>query len=231
MRWGHATRLPKPPYADSRRHSGVNASILARAPRGNRPPEWSTILAQGLLRPARRSQSCLHTPIRTPVSLHRNLLFAEVLRRPVESAPVRRGFSVEYGRLWNTGRIRPVKPGDDGWGMWRGRAPPLVAGVSLVLLSRKGAVREFGTAGAETNFGATPFCRRQSGRKIRTLTGNKNETFGRINETQDASRRNDRRRRIWADLGRCRSAAADQDRHEHGSNRRSRGRRQGLAAW
>src|SRR3984893_18852596 len=74
MRWGHATRLPKPPYADSRRHSGVNASILARAPRGNRPPEWSTILAQGLLRPARRSQSCLHTPIRTPVSLHRNLL-------------------------------------------------------------------------------------------------------------------------------------------------------------
>src|ERR1700736_5186930 len=86
MRWGHATRLPKPPYADSRRHSGVNASILARAPRGNRPPEWSTILAQGLLRPARRSQSCLHTPIRTPVSLHRNLLFAEVLRRPVESA-------------------------------------------------------------------------------------------------------------------------------------------------
>src|ERR1700730_7799693 len=96
MRWGHATRLPKPPYADSRRHSGVNASILARAPRGNRPPEWSTILAQGLLRPARRSQSCLHTPIRTPVSLHRNLLFAEVLRRPVESA---------LGR--------PVKPGDD----------------------------------------------------------------------------------------------------------------------
>src|ERR1700730_3910510 len=86
MRWGHATRLPKPPYADSRRHSGVNASILARAPRGNRPPEWSTILAQGLLRPARRSQSCLHTPIRTPVSLHRTLLFAEVLRRPVESA-------------------------------------------------------------------------------------------------------------------------------------------------
>src|ERR1700730_12268934 len=96
MRWGHATRLPKPPYADSRRHSGVNASILARAPRGNRPPEWSTILAQDLLRPARRSQSCLHTPIRTPVSLHRNLLLAEVLRRPVESA---------LGR--------PVKPGVD----------------------------------------------------------------------------------------------------------------------
>src|ERR1700716_2588319 len=98
MRWGHATRLPKPPYADSRPRSGVNASILARAPRGNPPPEWSTILAQGLLRPARRSQSCSHTPIRTPVSLHRNLLFAEVLRRPVESA---------LGR--------PVKPGDDGW--------------------------------------------------------------------------------------------------------------------
>src|ERR1700738_567830 len=109
MRWGHATRLPKPPYADSRRHSGVNASILARAPRGNRPPEWSTILAQGLLRPARRSQSCLHTPIRTPVSLHRTLLFAEVLRRPVESA-----------------LDRPVKPGDDDCVcvLSRNRSPP-----------------------------------------------------------------------------------------------------------
>src|SRR5882762_1567762 len=87
MRRGHATRLPKPPYADSRRHPGVNASIFARAPRGNRRPELSAILSLCLWRPAGRSQSCLHTPIRTPVSLHRNLP-AEVLRRPIESAIV-----------------------------------------------------------------------------------------------------------------------------------------------
>src|SRR5712675_2098543 len=89
MRRGHATRLPKPPYADSRRHPGVNASIFARAPRGNRRPELSAILSLCLWRPAGRSQSCLHTPIRTPVSLHRNLP-AEVLRRPIESAWVAR---------------------------------------------------------------------------------------------------------------------------------------------
>src|SRR5258705_11494930 len=85
MRRGHATRLPKPPYADSRRHPGVNASIFARTPRGNRHQELSAILSLCLWRPAGRSQSCLHTPIRTPVSLHRNLP-AEVLRRPIESA-------------------------------------------------------------------------------------------------------------------------------------------------
>src|ERR1700704_2695254 len=103
MRWGHATRLPKPPYADSRRHSGVNASILARSPRGNRPPEWSTIRSQGLLRPAWWLQSSLHTLIRTPVSLHRNLLFAEVLRRPVESAQYAAAFRFYLSPLWNTG--------------------------------------------------------------------------------------------------------------------------------
>jgi len=44
----------------------------------------------------------------------------------------------------------------------------------------------------------------------------------------DGKRR--RRRHAWTDLKRWRSTAADQNRHEHGTNRRSRRRRQGFAA-
>src|SRR6266700_2533585 len=96
MCWWQAARPPEPPYSDSWRHPGVNPSILARAPQSNRLPELSTILSLGLWRPPWRSQSCSHTPIRTPpVSLHRNLL-AEVLRRSVDSAA-----------------NRPIKSGDD----------------------------------------------------------------------------------------------------------------------
>src|SRR4249919_3359857 len=60
----------------------------------------------------------------------------------------------------------------------------LVAGLSLVL-----------------TFAQVPFRPRHQERTIRAPAGNKmktkNQTFGRINETQDASRRHGRHRRIW----------------------------------
>jgi len=60
-------------------------------------------------------------------------------------------------------------------------------------------------------------------RFVHPVYDEKTRHVGRTNETQDTSRRNDRRRHAWADLKRWRSTAADQNRHEYGSNRRSRG--------
>src|SRR3954469_15318874 len=78
MCWWHAAGTPEPPHADSRRHPGVNRSFIARAPQGNRRPKLSTALSPCLSWPAWRSQSCPHTPIRTPpIALHRNLLLQE----------------------------------------------------------------------------------------------------------------------------------------------------------
>src|SRR6202171_3650389 len=66
-------------------------------------------------------------------------------------------------------------------------------------------------------------------RFVHPIYDQKTRHMGMINETQDTSRRNDRRRHAWADLKRWRSTAADHNRHEHAADRWSGGRRQGLA--
>src|SRR3981189_2259110 len=112
MCWWHAARPPEPPYADTRRHPGVNRSIPARAPQGNRPPELSTILSLGLWRSAWRSQSCSHTPIRTaPVSLHRNLPLLRCCDDRLNPPSIPETTATGPRSRGVLGR--PVKPGDD----------------------------------------------------------------------------------------------------------------------
>jgi len=63
MSWRHAARPPEPAYSDRRRYPGLNRSILARSPQGNRSPERPIIPSQSFSR-----TTCPHTV------LHRNLL-------------------------------------------------------------------------------------------------------------------------------------------------------------
>src|SRR6478752_7703009 len=107
MSWRHAARPPEPAYSDRRRCPGLNRSILARSPQGNRSPERPIIPSQSFSR-----TTCPHTvlhrnllcrgccderlnPPSTPRPLHSKTTASGILDRPVPSPPrLRRGHAL-----------------------------------------------------------------------------------------------------------------------------------------